>query len=222
MRVLLVEDEPQLAFRLGKVLEAAGFVVDTAYDGEEGWFLGDTESYDAAVLDLGLPKLDGLSVLQRWRAAGRTLPVLILTARGRWSEKMAGFSAGADDYVTKPFEMEEVAWRLKALIRRAAGHAQPEIVCGPLLLDTQSGRVAVDGVPVTLTAQEFRILSYLIHHMGQVVSRAELIDHVYDRNDERDSNVIDVLIGRIRKKLGHELIHTQRGQGWRLAPPGEA
>ncbi len=222
MRVLLVEDEPQLAFRLGKVLEAAGFVVDTAYDGEEGWFLGDTESYDAAVLDLGLPKLDGLSVLQRWRAAGRALPVLILTARGRWSEKMSGFSAGADDYVTKPFEMEEVAWRLKALIRRAAGHAQPEILCGPLLLDTQSGRVAVDGVPVSLTAQEFRILSYLMHHMGQVISRTELIDHVYDRNDERDSNVIDVLIGRIRKKLGAELIHTQRGQGWRVAPPDEA
>jgi len=222
VRVLLVEDEPQLAFRLGKVLEAAGFVVDTAYDGEEGWFLGDTESYDAAVLDLGLPKLDGLSVLQRWRAAGRALPVLILTARGRWSEKMSGFSAGADDYVTKPFEMEEVAWRLKALIRRAAGHAQPEILCGPLLLDTQSGRVAVDGVPVSLTAQEFRILSYLMHHMGQVISRTELIDHVYDRNDERDSNVIDVLIGRIRKKLGAELIHTQRGQGWRVAPPDEA
>jgi two-component system OmpR family response regulator len=219
--VLLVEDEPQLAFRLAKVLEAAGFVVDTAYDGEEGWFLGDTEAYDAVVLDLGLPKLDGLSVLQRWRAAGRSLPVLLLTARGRWTEKMAGFSAGADDYVTKPFEMEEVAWRLKALIRRATGHSQPEITCGPLLLDTQSGRVSIDGAPVTLTAQEFRILSYLMHHQGQVISRTELMDHVYDRNDERDSNVIDVLIGRIRKKVGQDLIHTQRGQGWRVAPPDE-
>ncbi len=217
MRVLLVEDEPQLAFRLQQVLEKAGFVVDVAYDGEEGWYLGDTEPYDAVVLDLGLPKMDGITVLQRWRADGRAMPVLILTARGRWSEKMSGFSAGADDYVTKPFEIEEVVWRLRALIRRAAGHAQPELQCGPLRVDTQAGRASLDGVPIVLTAQEFRILSYLVHHQGKVVSRTELTEHVYDRNFDSDSNVIDVLVGRIRRKLGTDLIHTVRGQGWRLS-----
>lgn len=217
MRVLLVEDEPALALRLQRVLEGAGFVVDVAYDGEEGWYLGDTEPYDAVVLDLGLPKMDGITVLQRWRADGRLMPVLILTARGRWSEKMSGFAAGADDYVTKPFEMEEVAWRLKALIRRASGHAAPEIACGPLRLDTHSARVSVNGVPVALTAQEFRILSYLAHHQDKVVSRTELAEHVYDRNFDSDSNVIDVLIGRIRKKLSVNLIHTVRGQGYRLS-----
>lgn len=216
MRVLVVEDEPALALNLQRTLEAAGFAVDVAYDGEEGWFLGDTESYDAVVLDLGLPKVDGVTVLQRWRAGGRTMPVLILTARGRWSEKMAGFNAGADDYLTKPFEMDEVVYRLKALIRRAAGHAQPEILCGPVRLDTHSGRVTVSGQPVVLTAQELRILSYLMHHRGRVVSRTDLVEHVYDRNAEVDSNVLDVLVGRIRKKLGADIIHTLRGQGWRV------
>ncbi|MDA8230543.1 MAG: response regulator transcription factor [Magnetospirillum sp.] len=216
MRVLVVEDEPALALNLQRTLEAAGFAVDVAYDGEEGWFLGDTESYDAVVLDLGLPKVDGVTVLQRWRAGGRTMPVLILTARGRWSEKMAGFNAGADDYLTKPFEMDEVVYRLKALIRRAAGHAQPEILCGLVRLDTHSGRVTVSGQPVVLTAQELRILSYLMHHRGRVVSRTDLVEHVYDRNAEVDSNVLDVLVGRIRKKLGADIIHTLRGQGWRV------
>lgn len=219
MRVLVVEDEPQLTLRIEQALEAAGLVVDTAYDGEEGWFLGDTEPYDAAVLDLGLPKLDGISVLGRWRAAGRTLPVLVLTARNRWAEKAAAFSAGADDYVTKPFEMEEVVARIRALIRRAAGHASPEIVCGPLRLDTMGGRVSLDGMPVPLTAQEFRILSYLAHHQGRVVGRTELSEHVYDRDADPESNVIDVLVARIRRKLGLEMIHTLRGQGWRLEPP---
>ncbi|HSV28923.1 MAG TPA: response regulator transcription factor [Candidatus Omnitrophota bacterium] len=218
MRVLVVEDEPALALRLQQTLEAAGFAVDTAYDGEDGWHLGDTESYDAVVLDLGLPKLDGISVLKRWREAGRAMPVLILTARGRWSEKMAGFDAGADDYVTKPFEMDEVVYRLRALIRRAAGHAQPELACGPVRLDTHGGRVTVDGMAIQLTAQEFRILSYLMHHPGKVVSRTELLEHVYDRHFDSDSNVVEVLVGRIRKKLGVDVIRTLRGQGYSIQP----
>lgn len=222
MRILVVEDEPVLALRLQQTLEAAGFAVDVAYDGEEGWHLGDTEAYDAAVLDLGLPKIDGVSILQRWRAAGRSLPVLILTARGRWSEKMAGFQAGADDYMTKPFEMDEVVYRLRALIRRAAGHAQPELSCGPLRLDTLAGRFSLDGVPLQLTAQEFRILSYLMHHAGAVVSRTELMEHVYDRHFDSDSNVLEVLIGRIRRKLKADLIHTVRGLGYRLADGASA
>ncbi|MGE0121280.1 MAG: response regulator transcription factor [Dongiaceae bacterium] len=217
MRVLVVEDEPQLALRLQRALEAADFAVDVAYDGEEGWHLGDTEPYDAIVLDLGLPRIDGVTVLQRWRKAGRTTPVLILTARSRWSEKMAGFNAGADDYVTKPFELDEVAYRLRALIRRASGHAQPELVCGPLRLDTNSGRVSVNEAPVQLTAQEFRILSYLLHHPGRIVSRTELMEHVYDRHFDSDSNVLEVLVGRIRRKIGPDLIRTIRGQGYMLS-----
>lgn len=220
MRVLLVEDDPALAFRLQQVLEAAGFAVDVAYDGEDAWHLGDTEPYDAVVLDLGLPKVDGVTVLHRWRESGRSMPVLILTARARWSEKMAGFNAGADDYVTKPFEMDEVVYRLRALIRRAASHSQPELSCGAVRLDTHSGRVTVDGASVQLTAQEFRILSYLMHHPGRIVSRTELMEHVYDRHFDSDSNVLEVLIGRIRKKVGPDLIRTVRGQGYRLVTPG--
>ncbi|MFA7429113.1 MAG: response regulator transcription factor [Rhodospirillaceae bacterium] len=217
MRVLVVEDEPALAFRLQQVLEAAGFVVDVAYDGEDGWHLGDTEPYDAVVLDLGLPKIDGVTVLQRWRAAGRLMPVLILTARSRWSEKMAGFNAGADDYVTKPFELEEIVYRLRALIRRNAGHATPELNCGRLRLDTHTGRFTLDGVPVPLTAQEGRILSYLLHHAGRTIPRLEILEHVYDRHFDSDSNVLEVLIGRIRKKLGGRMIETVRGQGYCLS-----
>ncbi len=222
MKVLVVEDEPQLTLRLQQSLEAAGFAVDCAYDGEEGFYLGETESYDAAVLDLGLPKLDGISVLGRWRDARRTMPVLVLTARNRWSEKSAAFAAGADDYVTKPFEMEEVVTRVRALIRRAAGHSSPEIRCGPLRLDTLAGKVSLDGIPVHLTAQEFRILSYLAHHQGRVVGRGELVEHVYDRNADPDSNVLDVLVARIRRKLKLDIIHTLRGQGWRMEPPSDA
>ena len=218
MRILVVEDEPALTFRLQQALEASGFAVDCAYDGEEGWHLGDTEAYDAVVLDLGLPKLDGISVLQRWRDAGRAMPVLILTARGRWTEKMQAFNAGADDHVTKPFEMEEVIYRLRALIRRSSGHAQPELICGPVRLDTNGGRVSVDGMAVQLTAQEFRILSYLMHHPGKVVSRTELMDHVYDRHFDSDSNVLEVMIGRVRRKIGADLIQTVRGQGYCLSP----
>lgn len=219
MRVLIVEDEAALAFRLQQVLEGAGFSVDVAYDGEEGWHLGDTEPYDAVVLDLGLPRIDGITVLNRWREAGRTMPVLILTARSRWSEKMAGFNAGADDYLVKPFEMEEVVYRLRAIIRRASGHAQPELTCGALRLDTNGGRVSVAGVPVQLTAQEFRILSYLMHHADRVVSRTELAEHVYDRHFDLDSNSLEVLVGRIRKKIGAEYIQTIRGQGYKLTEP---
>ncbi|MEO5375577.1 MAG: response regulator transcription factor [Alphaproteobacteria bacterium] len=219
MRVLVVEDEPTLALRLQQMLETAGFAVDVAYDGEEGWHLGDTEPYDAVVLDLGLPRIDGVTILQRWREAGRTVPVLILTARSRWSEKIAGFNAGADDYVTKPFEMEEVIYRLRALIRRASGHSQPELACGPLRLDTNAGRVTLNGDPIQLTAHEFRILSYLIHHPGRIVSRTELMEHVYDRHFDSDSNTLEVLLGRIRRKVGAELIQTVRGQGYMLIKP---
>ncbi|ARJ66705.1 DNA-binding response regulator [Magnetospirillum sp. ME-1] len=223
MRVLVVEDEPQLTLALERALEAAGFAVDTAYDGENGWHLGDTEAYDAVILDLGLPRIDGITVLGRWREAGRTMPVMVLTARARWAEKSQAFNAGADDYVTKPFEMEEVVTRVRALIRRAAGHASPEIACGPLRIDTIGGKVSRDGLPVALTAQEFRILSYLAHHQGRVVSRSELVEHVYDRDADPDSNVLDVLVARIRRKLGVDVIHTLRGQGWRMeAPGGEA
>ncbi|RAU23086.1 DNA-binding response regulator [Paramagnetospirillum kuznetsovii] len=222
MRLLVVEDEPQLTLRLQQALEAVGFAVDVAYDGEEGLYLGETEAYDAVVLDLGLPKLDGVSVLGRWREMGRAMPVLVLTARNRWADKSAAFAAGADDYVTKPFEMDEVVTRIRALIRRAAGHASPEITCGPLRLDTIGGRVSLDGMPVQLTAQEFRILSYLAHHQGRVVGRGELVEHVYDRNADPDSNVLDVLVARIRRKLKADLIHTMRGQGWRMEPPNNA
>jgi two-component system OmpR family response regulator len=221
MRILVVEDEPALALRIQQALEAAGFAVDVAYDGEEGGHLGETETYDAIVLDLGLPRLDGVSVLRRWRETGRSTPVLILTARGRWSEKMAGFNAGADDYMTKPFEMEEVVYRLRALIRRASGHAQPELSCGPLRLDTNTARATMDGAPVQLTAQEFRILSYLMHHPDRIVSRTELMEHVYDRHFDSDSNVLEVLVGRIRRKIGGGLIRTVRGQGYMLTMGGE-
>ncbi len=221
MRILVVEDDPDLARQLKAALAAANYTVDLAKDGEEGHFLGDTEPYDAVVLDLGLPKIDGVTVLGRWRRAGRKFPVLILTARDRWSEKVAGFDAGADDYVVKPFQMEEVLARIRALIRRAAGHASAELECGALRINPANGRVTVDGVPVKLTAQEFRLLDYLMHHQGKVVSRTELTEHIYDQDFDRDSNTIEVFVGRLRKKLGADYIATVRGLGYRLAPPGE-
>ncbi len=222
MRILVVEDEPSLGRLLAESLAEAGYAVDLAVDGEEGHFLGDTEPYDAVVLDLGLPILDGLSVLKRWRADGRTMPVLILTARDRWREKVEGIDAGADDYVAKPFRMEEVLARLRALIRRAAGHAVAELQCGPVTVDTRSGRVAVDGRPVKLTAQEFKVLSYLIHHVDKVISRTELTEHIYDQDFDRDSNTIEVFIGRLRKKLGADVIATERGLGYRMSAPSDA
>ena len=221
MRILLVEDEPDLSRQLGDALERAGYAIDRAYDGEEGAFLGESETYDAVILDLGLPKIDGLSVLTGWRAAGRDMPVLILTARDRWTEKVEGFDAGADDYVAKPFRVEEVLARLRALIRRAAGHASPELRCGEVHVDTAKATVSVAGKPVRLTGHEYKLLAYLMHHPGEVISRIELTEHIYDQDFDRDSNTIEVFVGRLRKKLGADVIHTVRGLGYRLEPPGE-
>jgi two-component system OmpR family response regulator len=219
MRVLVVEDEKDLARQLQEALIEAGYAVDLAHDGEEGLYLGAQEPYDAIVLDLGLPVMDGISVLERWRRDGLKTPVLILTARDRWSEKVQGFDAGADDYVVKPFHTEEVLARLRALVRRAAGHASAELACGPVLLDTRSAKVTVDGKPVKLTAQEYRLLAYLMHHPDKIISRTELTVHLYDQDFDRDSNTIEVFVGRLRRKLGVDVIHTARGLGYRLAPP---
>jgi len=219
MRILLVEDEKDLQRLLKKALSEAGYVVDVAADGEEAHFLGDTEPYDAVVLDLGLPKMDGVTVLERWRKAGRKMPVLILTARDRWSDKVAGFDAGADDYVAKPFYTEELLARLRALLRRAAGIASADIEVGPLRIDTRSSRVTVEGSPIKLTSLEYRLLAYLAHHKGQVLSRTDLVEHLYDQDFDRDSNTIEVFIGRLRKKLGVDVIHTVRGLGYRLDEP---
>ncbi|MFZ5608818.1 MAG: response regulator [Pseudomonadota bacterium] len=220
MRVLVVEDEPELLRQLASALAAAGYAVDKADNGEDGHFLGDTEHYDAVILDLGLPVIDGVTVLERWRAAQRTMPVLLLTARDSWSDKVAGLDAGADDYLAKPFKMEELLARLRALIRRSKGHATAELICGPVLVDTKTSRVFVDGEAVRLTAQEFKLLSYLIHHKGEVVSRTELTEHIYDQDFDRDSNTIEVFVNRIRKKLGSPIIQTVRGLGYRLEEPG--
>lgn len=222
MRLLVVEDDPDLNRQLVGALTDAGYVVDSARDGEEGHFLGDTEPYDAVVLDLGLPLIDGVSVLEKWRRAGRKMPVLILTARDRWSDKVQGFDAGADDYVAKPFHMEEVLARIRALIRRAGGHATAELSCGPLMLDPKSARVTVDSKAVKLTSLEFRLLSYLMHHKGRVVSRAELVEHLYDQDFDRDSNTIEVFVGRLRKKLGVDVLRTIRGLGYCVTEPDNA
>ncbi len=216
MRLLVVEDDKDLNRQLVTALEQAGYAVDRAFDGEEGFFLGDTEPYDAIVLDLGLPLRDGISVLTQWRKNGHLMPVLILTARDSWSDKVQGFDAGADDYVAKPFHMEEVLARLRALLRRAAGHATSELSCGPVVLDTKAGRVTVDGNPIKLTSHEYRLLAYLMHHSGKVTSRTELVEHLYDQDFDRDSNTIEVFVGRLRKKLGVDIIETVRGLGYRV------
>jgi two-component system OmpR family response regulator len=216
MRILVVEDDKELNRQLAEALADAGYVVDRAYDGEEGHFLGDTEPYDAVVLDIGLPQMDGISVVERWRRDGRKMPVLMLTARDRWSDKVAGIDAGADDYVAKPFHIEEVLARMRALIRRAAGHASSELECGPLRLDTKASKADIDGKPLKLTSHEFRLLAYLMHHMGEVVSRTELVEHLYDQDFDRDSNTIEVFVGRLRKKMGVDLIETVRGMGYRI------
>ena len=216
MRILVVEDDRDLSRQLGTALTEANYVIDFAYDGEEGHYLGEVEPYDAIILDLGLPTMDGVTVLKRWRDAGLNMPVLILTARDGWSEKVAGFDAGADDYVTKPFRIEEVLARLRALIRRAAGHASSALVCNGVRLDTRSGRVSVDGTPVKLTAHEFKVLSYLMHHRDEVVSRTELTEHIYEQDFDKDSNTIEVFVGRLRKKIRSDLIETVRGLGYRL------
>jgi len=219
VRLLVVEDDKDLNRQIVTALENAGYAVDKAFDGEEGLYLGETEPYDAVILDLGLPKVDGVAVLQGWRRAGKTMPVLILTARDRWSDKVGGFDAGADDYVVKPFHVEELLARVRALLRRAAGHATSELVCGPVRLDTRASRVVVDGNPVKLTSHEYRLLSYLMHHQGRVVSRTELVEHLYDQDFDRDSNTIEVFVGRLRKKLGVDIIETVRGLGYIAAAP---
>ena len=222
MRLLLVEDDKNLNRQISTALADAGYAVDKAFDGEEGQFLGDTEPYDAVVLDLGLPLVDGVSVLTHWRQNARKMPVLILTARDRWSDKVQGFDAGADDYLAKPFHMEELLARLRALLRRATGHASSELVSGVVSLDSRSGRVSVNGTAVKLTSHEYRLLSYLMHHCRRIVSRGELTEHLYDQDFDRDSNTIEVFVGRLRKKLGVELIQTVRGLGYLVEADGAA
>ncbi len=219
LRVLIVEDNQEVARQLKTALEQELFVVDVASDGEQGWFLGDTEAYDAVILDLGLPKMDGLTLLQKWRQTGNVVPVLVLTSRDTWREKVAGLRAGADDYLAKPFELEEVMARIEALIRRASGHASPLLKCGPVELDPVSARVTMQGVPVNMTALEYRALQYLMQKKGSVVSKSELSEHIYGQDLERDSNVIEVLINRLRSKLDPALIQTRRGLGYQVKEP---
>ena len=216
MRVLIVEDELVLAEQLSRVLSEAGYAVDVAGDGERAEFLGRTEGYDAVVLDVGLPKMDGLTVLRHWREAGIATPVLVLTARGSWHEKVQGIDGGADDYVAKPFQIEEVLARLRALIRRSSGQVTPELRCGNVVLDPRVSRVSVDGAPVKLTSHEFRVLSYLMHHRGRIVSQGELTEHIYAQGFDRDSNTVEVFIARLRRKLGTSFIETVRGMGYRI------
>ena len=216
MRILLVEDDRDLGPAIARALRDEHFAVDVACDGIDAAHLGSTELYDAAVLDLGLPGMDGVAVLTAWRAAQRTLPVLILTARDGWSDKVAGFKAGADDYLVKPFRVEELVMRLRALVRRAAGHAQPRIACGPLAFETQTGQFELDGLPLRLTAFEWRVLSQLMLRRNAVIERLELLERVYEGDADVDSNSLEVIVGRLRKKIGATLIETVRGRGYRL------
>ncbi len=219
MRILVVEDDTQIARHIKSALDKAGYAVDLAHDGEEGHFLGDTEPYDAVVLDLGLPVVDGLTVLRNWRKDGHSMPVLILTARNTWRDTVTGLREGADDYLKKPFELEELLARLEALIRRSSGNANPLLTCGSIELDTGTNRVVYEGFPVELTALEFRTLSYLLHHKEEVISKTELTEHIYGQDFDRDSNVIEVLINRLRKKLCSQIIKTRRGLGYQLIDP---
>ena len=216
MRILVVEDEASLAKQLTSSITEAGYAVDHAADGERADFLAQTERYDAMVLDLGLPKIDGLTLLQKWRDSGLATPVLLLTARGSWHEKVQGIDGGADDYVSKPFRLEEVLARLRALMRRASGQVTPELRVGGVTLDTRRSRVTLDGAPVKLTSHEFRVLSYLMHHRGRVVSQAEITEHIYAQDFDRDSNTVEVFIARLRRKLGASFIETVRGLGYRI------
>jgi two-component system OmpR family response regulator len=223
LRALVVEDDPDLNRQLVTALSDAGFAVDKAMDGEEGFYLGETEPYDIVILDIGLPKMDGLSVLEQWRRIDRKMPVIILTARDRWSDKVAGMDAGADDYLAKPFHMQELLARVRAKVRRASGHAKAEIVCGKLQLDTNAARIYYEDTLLKLTSHEYRLLAYMIHHNGRVVSRTELVEHLYDQDFDRDSNTIEVFIGRLRKKIPADVIKTVRGLGYRLSDdPDEA
>jgi two-component system, OmpR family, response regulator len=216
MRVLVVEDEARLSKQLVAVLTQAGYAVDGAADGARADFLVQTERYDAVILDLGLPKVDGLTLLRRWRDAALSVPVLVLTARGSWHEKVHGIDGGADDYVAKPFRMEEVLARLRALIRRSSGQVAAELRCGPVALDPRGAKVTLNGTPVRLTSHEFRVLSYLMHHRGRVVPQSELSEHIYAENLDRDSNTVEVFIARLRRKLGASAIETVRGLGYRM------
>jgi DNA-binding response OmpR family regulator len=213
---LLIEDDPDLAQRLGSGLISAGFVVEHAANGETGFELGRTEDFDAVILDLGLPDMQGVEVLQRWRKAGREMPVLILTARGSWTEKVEGLNAGADDYVTKPSHVQEITARLRALMRRAAGTASPTLSYNDIVLSPSSGTVTVSGKPIDLTAQEFRMLNYFMHRQGRIIPQSELLDHLYSQQEDRDPNTIEVYVARLRRKLGRDAIKTQRGLGYRL------
>lgn len=219
MRVLVVEDDPRIARRLTSVLKEAAYAVDCVGNGEEAWFRGDTEDYDAVILDLGIPRMDGLTVLRKWREASRDVPVLILTARGAWAERVAGIDAGADDYLAKPFVMEELLARLRALLRRAAGRASPLLAIGRVVLDTRQMRITVDGDPIALSPLEYRCLSYLMHHAGRVVPTSELMEHLYSHDHDREPNAVEVLMGRLRKKLGVDLIETRRGFGYVVSNP---
>ena len=216
MRILVVEDEASLAKQLTLSFVEAGYAVDHAADGERADYLAQTEMYDAMVLDLGLPKIDGLTLLRNWREAGLATPVLVLTARGSWHDKVRGIDGGADDYLSKPFRIEEVLARLRALIRRASGHLTPELRAGNVTLDPRQSRVMLGGAPVKLTGHEFRVLSYLMHHRGRVVSQTELTEHIYAQDFDRDSNTVEVFIARLRRKLGVSLIETVRGLGYRI------
>jgi two-component system OmpR family response regulator len=214
MRVLLIEDDDRICSDVTAALEASGYIVDSETSGEEGWFLGDTELYGAAILDLGLPEMDGLTVLKRWRQSGRTMPVLVLTARGTWSERVEGIDAGADDYLPKPFHMEELLARLGAIIRRSGGQASPIITAGEAELDMRRMKITVRGIPVSLSPQEYRLVSYLMINSGRVVSQQELAEHLQSVHFERESNAVEVLVGRIRRKLSIALIQTRRGFGY--------
>src|SRR5688500_1987431 len=216
MRVLIAEDEWLLANRLAATVGARGFAVDVAADGEGADFLVSTEQYDAVILDLGLPRIDGLTLLERWRAGGIAVPVLVLTARGSWSEKVRGIDGGADDYLTKPFQVEELLARLRALIRRSSGQLTPELRCGAVVLDPRTSQVTLDGQPVKLTSHELRVLSYLMHHRGRVVSQSELTEHIYAQTFDRDSNTGEAIIARLRRQLGAATIETVRGLGYRI------
>ena len=219
---MIVEDDPQLNRQIAMALKDAGYVVESAHEGEQGLFLGETTDFDAIILDLGLPRLGGLDILRKWRARSRLFPVLILTGRDSWWDKVSGIDAGADDYLAKPFYMAELLARVRALIRRGTGHADPVLNCGPVKFDTRTGDATLDGAAVVLTAFERRLLQYLMHRAGQVVDRTEIIDHIYSQDLDRDSNTIEVFVGRLRRKLGSGLIETVRGQGYRMRAAGAA